>query len=309
MAGDRIYTAKELGLVSNWVSVPDPRKVIVVYGRNEKARKAIFTFLRALDLNPVEWPQAVLSTGKGSPYPNETLNSLFSSAQAVIVLMTPDDEVRLRRQFWKETDEPYEKELTPQARPNVLFEAGIAIGRYPDRTILVKLGKLRPFSDIQGRYVVELNKKPETRHLLAEYLETIGCQVNRRGIDWLSSGDFDSLMEDKEASLAKADSLSKEISEIPIATRLIRMGKTEKNARLILKILAQRPRTTRSEEYISAVDLQRETNLSPQEIDDAVRILRDRLWAECIQSIGTPLQVRITPHGRVEFERTDSEEA
>jgi len=66
------------------------------------------------------------------------------------VLFTPDDEARQRDEFHTPHDEAYETELTPQARPNVLFEAGMAMGRDERRTILVQLGKVRPFSDIAG---------------------------------------------------------------------------------------------------------------------------------------------------------------
>ena len=48
--------------------VSDPARVFVVYGRNDKARKALFMFLRAIGLNPTEWSEWVHSTGQGSPY-------------------------------------------------------------------------------------------------------------------------------------------------------------------------------------------------------------------------------------------------
>ena len=42
------------------------RKVFVVHGRNLAARDALFEFLRAVDLHPVEWSEAVQLTGKPS---------------------------------------------------------------------------------------------------------------------------------------------------------------------------------------------------------------------------------------------------
>lgn len=80
------------------------------------------------------------ATGKGSPYIGEILDEAFSKAQAVVVLMTPDDEGYLRQVFRSPGDPPHETKLTPQARLNVLFEAGMAMGRSPERTILVELG-------------------------------------------------------------------------------------------------------------------------------------------------------------------------
>jgi len=171
-------------------SAQDPRKVFVVHGRNLRARDALFEFLRSIDLRPLEWSEIVAATGKAAPYIGEILDEAFSQAQAVVVLMTPDDEGRLKEYFRKPDDLPCETELSSQARLNVLFEAGMAMGRFPDRTILVELGVLRPFSDIGGRHVIKLNNTPQERRDLAQRLETAGCAVNLSGTDWLTAGEF-----------------------------------------------------------------------------------------------------------------------
>ena len=72
------------------------------------ARDALFDFLRAVGLHPLEWSEAVGATGSASPYIGEILDAAFSVAQAVVVLLTPDDEARLRQLFWKESDSPNE---------------------------------------------------------------------------------------------------------------------------------------------------------------------------------------------------------
>lgn len=43
------------------------RKVFVVHGRNNAAREALFTFLRAIGLQPLEWSEIVKATGKQGP--------------------------------------------------------------------------------------------------------------------------------------------------------------------------------------------------------------------------------------------------
>jgi predicted nucleotide-binding protein len=53
----------------------------------------------------------------------------MAKARAVLVLLSPDDEAKLRDLFISPSDGSFERELTPQARPNVLFEAGLAFGR------------------------------------------------------------------------------------------------------------------------------------------------------------------------------------
>src|ERR1700679_927460 len=104
----------------------------------------MFAFLRSLGLKPIEWDQAVALTGKGSPYIGEVLDVAFDEGQAIVVLLTPDDVAYIRNEYADGDDDPELKPLG-QARPNVLFEAGMAMGRNADRTILVELGELRPF--------------------------------------------------------------------------------------------------------------------------------------------------------------------
>lgn len=176
---------------TNLPTAADPQAVFVVHGRNAAARDALFSFLRAIGLHPLEWAELVASTGSGTPYIGEVLDEAFRRAQAVVVLMTPDDEARLRDEFHEPGDPPHETDLTPQARPNVLFEAGMAVGRRPDRTVIVELGTVRPFSDIAGRHVVRLGNSGPRRQELAQRLQTAGCAVNLTGTDWHHSGNLD----------------------------------------------------------------------------------------------------------------------
>ena len=168
----------------------DPKKVFVVHGRNDVARREMFAFLWSIGLSPVEWNQAIESTGEASPFIGDVLNAAFSIAQAVVVLLTGDDEARLRSEYQDEDDSDYEKNLTPQARQNVLFEAGMAFGLQPNRTVLVELGKVRPFSDVSGRHVVRLNNKTEKRLELAQKLKNAGCGVDLSGDAWVNTGNF-----------------------------------------------------------------------------------------------------------------------
>ena len=176
--------------VSDEVKARDPRNVFVVHGRDDNARRAMFEFLRSIDLKPIEWSNAVALTDKPNPYVGEILDAAFTEAAAIVVLLTPDDEARLRRPFVQPNDPPHEKQITPQARANVLFEAGMAMGRCQDRTILVELGTLRPFSDIGGRHVIRLDDSIAKRQELANRLQAAGCPVDLAGTDWHTTGDF-----------------------------------------------------------------------------------------------------------------------
>jgi predicted nucleotide-binding protein len=164
----------------------DTRLVFVVHGRDLRLRDAMFEFLSALDLRPQEWSELVSEAG-GSPHIGDVLQTGFSQAQAFLVLMTPDDEARAREPFRQPTDP---MDLTPQARPNVIFEAGMALAIDRNRAILVQIGALRPFSDVSGRYVMMMDDSPEKRNELAQRLQAAGCPVNMKGSRWLKSGTF-----------------------------------------------------------------------------------------------------------------------
>jgi predicted nucleotide-binding protein len=169
----------------------DTRTVFVVHGRNEALRKSMFEFLHAINLKPLEWSQALAATSEATPYIGQVLDKAFSIAQAVVVLMTPDDEAWLREEFRSDHDPYYEKEPTGQARPNVLFEAGMAMGCNAARTVFVEVGKLRPLSDIAGRHIVRLDNSTERRQDLADRLRKAGCAVDLTGRDWHKAGSFE----------------------------------------------------------------------------------------------------------------------
>lgn len=167
--------------------------VFVVHGRNQSLAQSFFSFLRSIGLRPIEWTQAIKKTKQGSPYVGTILEKAFQDAVSIIVLFTPDDEARLRKQFWKPNEPSTEKTLNPQPRPNVLFEAGMAYGKNPVSTVLVQVGSVKEFSDIAGRHLVHLNNTPVSRKELVVKLENAGCKVDTSGTDWYSIGDFEDL--------------------------------------------------------------------------------------------------------------------
>jgi predicted nucleotide-binding protein len=163
------------------------RNVVVVHGRDKVIRDSMFQFLRALHLNPREWNQAVTQTGQASPYTGEIVEKLFEDAQAIVVLLTPDERVRLREDLAvnkSADDEGW------QPRPNVFVEAGKALERDEVHTVLVKIGPVRIPSDLHGRNLVNLDDSSEQRHTLVQRLLAAGCAAQTAGADWLSTGRF-----------------------------------------------------------------------------------------------------------------------
>ena len=70
----------------------------------------------------------------------------------------------------------------------------MAMGRDPNRTILVELGDLRPFSDIAGRHTIRVDDTSQRRQELAQRLQAAGCAVNLDGTDWHAAGDFEAAL-------------------------------------------------------------------------------------------------------------------
>jgi predicted nucleotide-binding protein len=109
------------------------------------------------------------------------LERAFEIAQAAVVRLTPDDQARLNELLWMDSTPEAEKELVGQARPNVRFEADLAFGRLPSRTILVEIGTQRQASDITGRHTIQLDSSSERRNDLAERLAQAGALLIEPG--------------------------------------------------------------------------------------------------------------------------------
>jgi predicted nucleotide-binding protein len=164
--------------------------IFVVHGRDEALRKSMFDFLRALGLNPKQWDHVLREARGNNPFIGNALDEVMEKAQAVVVMFTPDDLVTLKEQFVGSDERITEGKAQAQPRPNVLFEAGLAMGRHAEKTVLVQIGKIKSFSDVAGRHIVKLGESTESRNDLANRIEKIGCKIDRIGRDWLKAGYF-----------------------------------------------------------------------------------------------------------------------
>ena len=166
--------------------------VFVVYGRDTKLRDSMYEFLGALGLKPQEWGHAIRAArGRGgNPYINDAVTKIMERAQAIVVLLSPDDEVRLKDQFVGRHERAAEGKLRGQTRPNVIFETGIALGTHHRKTVIVQAGEVKPFTDIGGMHVLRLTGSDSSRHEFANRLRDLGCKVDTDGDHWLRAGDF-----------------------------------------------------------------------------------------------------------------------
>ena len=163
----------------------DNRKVAVVHGRNAYARDGVFQFLRALDLAPVEWTEALGKTGSAASYAGEAVDKLFVGVQAVVVILSGDEDVCLRAPF-RQNDGDATAEV--QSRPNVFLELGMALASYPKQTLILQIGEHRSISDLGGRHIVHFTGDSVSRNDVRLRLKHAGCDV-KDGADWLRAGE------------------------------------------------------------------------------------------------------------------------
>lgn len=169
------------------------RNVFVVHGRDSEVREAAFGLLRALDLRPLEWEMLVHSTCEGSPFLGRVIADAPSLAQAVVVLLSPDDMVMLHPGLRGLHEDRFELQPALQPRPNVMLELGMVLALYAQNTIIVEFGDLRPTADLAGRNVIRFNAAvslPEVLKKISGRLKTAGCLVDDSGTDWLDERPF-----------------------------------------------------------------------------------------------------------------------
>ncbi len=174
---------------------PDPKRVFIVYGRNSKAYDAMRLFLRALKLDPLDFDEVRNEIG-GSPYVGTIVKEGMTRAKAIIVMFTPDEFASLRKELVSAHDTAIEKGRW-QPRPNVILEAGMALGIDEQRTILVVFGDTDLASDLHGRHYIRLNNSASAREKLKNALIGVGCLVSRTASDWYVpaiAGDFESCL-------------------------------------------------------------------------------------------------------------------
>lgn len=201
------------------------KAIFVICGSNEKARIVFFKFLRALNLEPLEWEQLVASTGSASPPIGEIIKKGFSKAQAAIVLLTPDEEVRPYKELKTNHHSSKKIHWSGQASQYVLIGAGMALALYPQKTIFVQLGKVRVDSSIANLDVIKLEGNPEEINNIAERLKNSGCPADKSGDDWISEELLEGIKELASPLKNKSEVLHPVISieTVPIEVSFLRV--------------------------------------------------------------------------------------
>ena len=153
----------------------DTRLVFVVHGRNDRLVGAVKSLVEKAGLTPMSWTEAKARAGGGTPHTIDVIRSGMDAAQAVLVLLSDDEQVSLRKELRTGKIDDHPEGF--QARPNVLVEAGMALAVDGSRTVLVKVGDLRPISDLDGLNYETLDETPESRRAVVAALRRAGCEV------------------------------------------------------------------------------------------------------------------------------------
>lgn len=169
------------------------RNVFVVHGRDEQVRQAMFGLLRRLDLRPLEWETLVRATGKTAPYIGEVVAKAPSQAQAAIVLLTPDDTAKLHPELLGDYERVDEVQYTGQPRQNVLIELGMVLMAYPERTIIVEVGRLRHATDIEGLNVIRFDGSTTALEKIVARLKVAECDLDDARADWRETSHYRNL--------------------------------------------------------------------------------------------------------------------
>ena len=167
--------------------------IFVVHGRDHKLTEDMYAFLRAIGINPMEWNDAIKAAkGGANPIVGDIIHEAMKKVQGVMVLLSSDEDARLKAKFSTERDKKNNlHKLDGQPRPNVIFEAGMALGAHSAKTILVQVGYIREISDIAGKHMAHLDDSAPSRKSLALRLQDkLKFKVNLTGDTWLSVGNF-----------------------------------------------------------------------------------------------------------------------
>lgn len=165
--------------------------IFVVHGRNLQLRDDMYALLRALGLTPIEWAKAINDAKGANPNVGQVIDNALKKAQGILVLLSPDEDAKLKRRFASAKD--VKNRLTileGQPRPNVIFEAGIALGLHPDKTLLVQVGDIRDISDIAGKHMLHFDGSPASRNELVRRLTKLKFHIDTINDTWIAVGKF-----------------------------------------------------------------------------------------------------------------------
>lgn len=170
--------------------------VFLIHGRDLQARNEVCSFLEALGLKPITFSDE-RECARSAPTVLDVVQQGMERCQLVLALFTPDEWCLLRGDMREEGKDERDYRRW-QARPNVMFEAGLAYSKDPERVVFLELGDVQLFSDVTGMHSFAPTNRSENgsaRHSLYSWLKNWfsarGVEI-RSGEAWKQEGDFES---------------------------------------------------------------------------------------------------------------------
>lgn len=167
------------------------KKVFVIHGRDRANLQELKHFLKGLGLQAWTFVDEFHEASPNTPIV-EIVSRGVSKTRAVIALLTPDEFACLVPER-REAAESERNVRRWQPRPNVIYEAGMAMGLNRDGTILVTVGNVELPSDLDGILHIRLTNGTDSRRTLRKKLMQAGCEVDMNLDDWMDpaqGGDF-----------------------------------------------------------------------------------------------------------------------
>jgi predicted nucleotide-binding protein len=165
-----------------------PTRVFIIHGRNQLLVDELRKWLDAMGLDAKGFDE-LRADMRGSPTIMDVVQKGIDEADAVLALFTPDEIAFLRPQLQTQHDKEVDR-MRWQARPNVIFETGLAFGLAGrDKTLILVAGDLDLFSDVGGVHYMRVPQDAAQRETLRRTLVAMGLNV-RLTAEHHKRGDF-----------------------------------------------------------------------------------------------------------------------
>jgi hypothetical protein len=131
----------------------------IIHGQDRRVREELEKFLKAVGFTILPFHAAAAGEAQVDAV-LRNVESAVKQADVVIVLFTPEEHASFHD---PETGRYVASTKTGeqmggwQPRPNVIFEAGIAVASAKEKTILLRIGSVRVSSDLAGLMFVDLD--------------------------------------------------------------------------------------------------------------------------------------------------------
>ncbi|HKJ36461.1 MAG TPA: TIR domain-containing protein [Solirubrobacterales bacterium] len=154
-------------------------KVMVIAGRDEANCHAVCEVLEAIGAHPLTMRESLPPESSGAEA-RDLLDQAFARCRAAVVVLTPDDDVRLGPHLGFG---PADAELCffrTQARAEVCLGAGMAMARMPESTVVLDLGvdEPMPMAELVSR--IHVDTPGQWRAELSDWLLNLGVCVSPR---------------------------------------------------------------------------------------------------------------------------------